>query len=104
MGRHIENTFPIATGLTQIRLPSRISFVRELLQLDAMELISNVLRFHLNELFFIQKVGVDWCSEEEEKRNAVTRFPAGVADLVLGGRMALKATGLTVGQQTCSSV
>ena len=35
-------------------------------------------------------MGVDWRSEEEEKRNAVTRFPAGVADLVLGGRMALK--------------
>ena len=35
-------------------------------------------------------MGVDWSSEEEEKRNAVTRFPAGVADLVLGGRMALK--------------
>ena len=45
-------------------------------------------------------MGVDWCSEEEEKRNAVTRLPAGVADLVLGGRMALKATGLTVVQQT----
>ena len=45
-------------------------------------------------------MGVDWCSEEQGKRNAVTRFPAGVADLVLGGRMALKATGLTVVQQT----
>ena len=26
-------------------------------------------------------------SEEEEKRNAVTRFSAGVAELLLGGRM-----------------
>ena len=38
----------------------------------------------------IQLIDVERGDEEEEKRNAVTRFPAGVADLVLGGRMALK--------------
>ena len=100
MGRHIENTFPIATGLTQIRLPSRISFVRGL-QLDAMELISNVLRFHLNELFYPK--GGSWLvlrrGREEECGNEV---PCRGRGLGAGWQNGFErgATGLTVVQQT----